>query len=56
MRMKKHIRYRVSKLSLFAMLLVALVGVGSCQRQPSNYRNKKKIKKGKPLPCPQKDC
>jgi len=48
------------KLKRFIWILLIgsmILGTEACKKGPSNTKkNNKKIKKGKPIPCPIKDC
>lgn len=38
-------------------LLSSMIILGGCRKGPSSsYSKKKQIKRGKPIPCPIKDC
>jgi hypothetical protein len=46
-----------SRIFLIAFLLVVVLPHEGCRKGPSqSKKNNKKIKKGKPIPCPLKDC
>ena len=48
---------RFSKLLAFSLLALVLFGSEGCRKGPTtSKKNTKKIKKGKPIPCPIKDC
>lgn len=42
---------------MMLMMGAILIGAEGCRKGPSkSKRNTKKIKRGKPIPCPIKDC
>jgi hypothetical protein len=43
----------LKKIYWFALVMMI---IASCAKQPSSSRYKGKIKRGKPVPCPVKDC
>lgn len=49
---------RISRIIWMFFLALILVGSDGCKKGPSSthQKNKKKVKRGKPLPCPIKDC
>ena len=51
---------RLKPYKFFFILLLGsvVVGASGCRKGPvaSHQKNKKKVKRGRPLPCPVKDC
>lgn len=49
---------RFTKAILILFLGAILIGSEGCRKRPSSshQKNKKKVKRGKPIPCPIKDC
>ncbi len=49
---------KISKITFILFLGIILIGSEGCRKGPtaSHKKNKKKVKRGKPLPCPIKDC
>lgn len=46
-----------SKILIMSILGIVLIGSEGCRKGPSSTKkNNKKVKKGKPIPCPIKDC
>ena len=45
------------KIIYVVLISVFVIGLEGCKKGPSSStKNNKKIKKGKPIPCPIKDC
>ena len=42
--------------SIFVIVLIALIGMQSCRSSQFKEHKPRTLKKGKPIPCPIKDC
>ena len=59
-RWKSESKWHIMKIRTFVWMLVigfTILGTEGCRKGPSaSKKNSKKIRKGKPVPCPMKDC
>ncbi len=48
---------KIGRIFLILSFTLLVIGMDGCKKAPSSSKkNTKKIKKGKPIPCPIKDC
>lgn len=53
---KKRFKIKFIYLFYFMVLPTFIIALPSCNSQKSHTMKKKKLKRGRPIPCPVKDC